>query len=140
MRRRAIRVRHYLNSEKISPSNATEEQIITAENKMEERNSYIASVEAFKIEKERKKFESNIRIVKERLKKEKKNLKEDLLKFRKEQDAFFRKRKMIYNENGGRKKKKNDVISLIDSDNEFSGEITPISLDQEFFDGINWEL
>ena len=140
LRRRAIRVRHYLNSEKISPSNATEEQIITAENKMEERNSYIASVEAFKIEKERKKFESNIRIVKERLKKEKKNLKEDLLKFRKEQDAFFRKRKMIYNENGGRKKKKNDVISLIDSDNEFSGEITPISLDQEFFDGINWEL
>jgi hypothetical protein len=135
---RALRVRYYLDSEKILPRNATEEQIITAENKMKERNSFIASVEADKIEKKRKKFESDVRIVREMFKKDKNlfllaknNLKKDLVKFRKEQDAFSRKRKR-------EEKDKKNVIDIIDSDDELLGEITPVPLDPGFFEDIEW--
>ena len=56
-----------------------------------------------------------------------------------EKNILARKRKNIsLQDNRGRKKKKNDVISLIDSDDEYLGEIHALPLDQEFFDGIEW--
>jgi len=140
--RRASRVSYYLNKNKILPSNATEEQIITAEKRNEEHNLFLNSVYAKKF----KETAKEIREQKNKLANEKKVFENEKKVFenekkilQREKNILARKRKNIsLQDNRGRKKKKNDVISLIDSDDEYLGEIHALPLDQEFFDGIEW--